>query len=231
MSSNTKPQQPAETEQASRTPIGVTPPDSTFTTGETGVGSIRLAFRLVLGSLVLGKDELDSRFQQKQFQMSRYYIPQATIKPDESPTDRARYAIEGALVQAAGTLNRGVNSVDNVSNRAINLVSRLASPLTNSRIMGPARRQFERFEVRGERVVQTWINIGRSEEFLSRALVQDTTTEILEETLDYLATSPEMDQLVEHESLDIADNMVEMVQKGTTRIFGFREWFDRLRSR
>ncbi len=97
--------------------------------------------------------------------------------------------------------------------------------------MGPARRQFDRFEVRGEQVVQTWINIGRSEEYLSRVLVQDTTTEIIEETLDYLATSPEMDQLVQHESLDIADDMVEMVQKGTTRIFGFRDWFDRLRSR
>lgn len=231
MNSNTKPQQPAETEQASHTPIVVTPPDSTVTTSESGVGSIRLAFRLVLGSLVLGKDELENRFQQKQFQMSRYYIPQTTIKPDESPTDRTRFAIEGALVQTAGTLDRGVKTVGNVANRAFNLVSSLASPMTNSRIMGPVRRQFDRFEARGEHVMQTWINTGRTEEYLSRALVQDTTTEIIEETLDYMATSPEMDQLIQQESADMAGEVVEVIQERTTRIFVFRDWFDHLRSR
>ena len=75
--------------------------------------------------------------------------------------------------------------------------------------------------------MQTWINTGRSEEYLSRALVQDTTTEIIEEVLDYLAVSPEMDQLVQQQTSDMAGDVVEEFQDRTTRIFVFRKWFSR----
>jgi hypothetical protein len=97
--------------------------------------------------------------------------------------------------------------------------------------MGPVRRQFDRFETRGEQVVQTWINTGRSEEYLSRTLVEDTSTEIIEEVLDYLAVSPEMHQLVEQQTSDLTGDMVEEIQERTTKIFVFRNWFRRAQPR
>jgi hypothetical protein len=58
-------------------------------------------------------------------------------------------------------------------------------------------------------------------------LVQDTSTEIIEEVLDYLAVSPEMDQLVEQQTSDLTGDMVEELQERTTRVFVFRNWFRR----
>lgn len=225
------PQETDDSEKTDRTLIVDPPLASTIVINESGVGTLRLVLRLALGSVVLGRDELNRRFQRKQSQMSRYYIPQVMVEPGESSGDRSRYAVEGALVQTVEALDEGVKTVGSLTNRAFKLASRLASPISNSRIMRPVRRQFNRFEARGNQVMQAWINTGRSEEYLSRVLVRDTTTEIIEETLDYMAVSPEMDQLVQAQTQDIAGDVVEEIQERTTRIFVFREWVNRIRSR
>jgi regulator of protease activity HflC (stomatin/prohibitin superfamily) len=93
--------------------------------------------------------------------------------------------------------------------------------------MRPVNRQFNRFEARGSQVVQGWINTGRTEEYLSRTLVEETTTEIIEETLDYMAVSPELDQLVEAQSQEIAGEVVGEIQERTNRIFIFGGLFRR----
>jgi hypothetical protein len=227
MSSNT-PQQPIDSKESDRRPVVYTPPDSTIMTAkENEVSTIRMALRLALGSVVLGRDELKQRFQQKQSQMDRYYVPQVMVEPGESPNDRARYALEGALVETVEALGGGAKTVGNLTNRVFNLASRLVSPVANSRIMRPVNRQFNRFEARGSQVVQGWINTGRTEEYLSRTLVEETTTEIIEETLDYMAVSPELDQLVEAQSQEIAGEVVGEIQERTNRIFIFGGLFRR----
>ena len=222
---NIEPQPLNDSERTDQSPVATQPAGSIA--GGSKVGTFRLAFRLALGSIILGKEELNRRFRDKQAQLNQSLSPYVTIRSDESSNDRARYAVEGALVETTETVSHGFQVVGNATNAVFKLASRLARPVTGSRIMRPVRRQFDRFEARGEQVIQTWINTGRSEEYLSRALVQDTSTEVIEEVLDYLAVSPEMDQLVEQQSSDMAGNVVEEFQERTTRIFVFRNWFRR----
>lgn len=200
-------------------------------TGEPKAGTFRLAMRLALGSIILGREELNRRFRDKQAQLNQSLSPYVTIRAEESSLDRARYAVEGALVQTSETMGRGLQAAGKATNAVFKLASRFTRPVTDSRILRPVRRQFDRYEARGEQVMQAWINAGRSEEYLSRALVQDTSTEIIEEVLDYLAVSPEMDQLVEQQTSDLTGEMVEEIQERTTRIFVFRNWFRRSQPR
>lgn len=228
MSMNNIESQPlVDSEKTDQSPVAKRTSGTFMTTGEPKVGTFRLALRLALGSIILGQEELNRRFQDKQAQLNQSLSPYVSIKSDESSNDRARYAVEGALVQTSETVSRGLQTAGNATNAVFRLASRLARPVTGSRIMRPVRQQFDRFEARGEQVMQTWINVGRSEEYLSRALVQDTSTEIIEEVLDYLAVSPEMDQLVEQQTSEMAGDMVEEFQEKTTRIFVFRNWFRR----
>jgi len=227
MSSEIEQQSLVDSEIADLESVVREPADSIIVTSETGIGTTRMVIRLALGSIILGREELNRRFREKQAQLNQSLSPQLTNRSEESPNDRSRYAVEGALVQTSETLSRGVQTIGNATNAVFKLASRLARPVTGSRVMRPVRRQFDRFEARGEQVMQTWINTGRSEEYLSRALVQDTTTEIIEEVLDYLAVSPEMDQLVQQQTSDMAGDVVEEFQDRTTRIFVFRKWFSR----
>ena len=227
MSINIESQPLVDVERNDPSPLPNRPPDTIMITREPEAGTFRLALRLALGSIILGREELNRRFREKQAQLNQSLSPQLTIRSDETDHDRARYAIEGALVQTSETLGHGVQAVGNATNAVFKLASRLARPVTGSRVMAPVKRQFDRFEARGEKLMQTWIDTGRSEEYLSRALVQDTTTEIIEETLDYMAVSPEMDQLVEQQTSDMAGEVIEEFQDRTTKIFVFQKWFRR----
>lgn len=220
-------QQLVNSDVTGRPPVSGRPERTIVITSESDAGTLRLVLRLALGSMVLGREELNRRFQVKQAQLNQSLTPQSIIRPEETAYDRRRYALEGALVQTSETVSDGLRMAGTAANAVFRLASRLARPVTSSRVMKPVRRQFDRFETRGEQVVQTWINTGRSEEYLSRTLVQDTSTEIIEEVLDYLAVSPEMDQLVEQQTSDLTGDMVEELQERTTRVFVFRNWFRR----
>jgi hypothetical protein len=224
---NIEPQPLADAEKSEPSPVTYSPSGTIMITREPEAGTFRLALRLALGSIILGREELNRRFREKQAQLDQSISPQLTIRSDETDNDRARYAVEGALVHTSESVSHGIQAVGNATNAVFKLASWLVKPVTGSRLMRPVRRQFDRFEARGEKLIQTWIDTGRSEEYLSRALVQDTTTEIIEEVLDYLAVSPEMDQLVEQQTSDMAEDMVEEFQDKTTRIFVFRKWFRR----
>ena len=121
-----------------------------------------------------------------------------------------------AMSRSSNTFNRSISTLERLSNRTFGLFSRAASPVTESRLMGPFRRRYQRYIDHGENVVGGWVAAGRREEYLSRQLVQDTATESIEEVLDYLEESPEMDELVQQQSVDLIEDVFEDVGERTS---------------
>jgi len=190
------------------------------------VGTIRMIMRLALGGAVIGRQELKRRFQETQ---SETFVSAAILNqetPIESEADRARYAAIGAMAKSSDALRKGLLNLGRVSNRTFGRLTRTINPVTNSRLLDPFRRQYQRYADRGDKVVSEWIAAGRREEYLSRQLVQNTTIEAIEETLDYLAESPEMDELIQEQSSDFIEDKFDFVQESasnTTLILS--EWF------
>jgi hypothetical protein len=190
------------------------------------IGTVRMMMRLALGSAVIGREQLQRRFQEKQ---SETYVSAATLNqetPIESEADRVRYAAIGAMAKSSDSLRSGIAALGRVSNRAFGRLTRTFVPLTNSRLLGPFRRQYQRYSDHGDKLVSEWIAAGRREEYLSRQLVQDTTIEAIEETLDYLAESPELDELVQQQSGDYVEDVFEDVQESVTNTpLILADWF------
>ena len=173
------------------------------------VGTIRMVVRLLFGSAVIGREELKQRFQEQQSETHVSAVALNEVTPIESETDRLRYATLGAMAKSSDALRKGVSTLGRISNRTHGRLTRAISPITNSRPMGPVRRRYQRFIDRGDMIVSDWIATGRMEEYLSRQLVQDTATEAIEETLDNLAESPELEVLVKQQSGDLVDDFFE----------------------
>jgi hypothetical protein len=105
-------------------------------------------------------------------------------------------------------------------------LTRTFDPVTNSRLLSPFRRQYQRYTDHGDKIVSEWIAAGRREEYLSKQLVQDTTVEAIEETLDYLAESPELDELVQEQSGDFVEDMFDDVgESATNTTMILADWF------
>jgi hypothetical protein len=81
-------------------------------------------------------------------------------------------------------------------------------PVTNSRLLKPFRRRYQRYLDHGDKVVSKWVAAGRREEYLGRQLAQETAIDSIEETLDYLADSPELDELMTQQSVDLVDDIL-----------------------
>jgi hypothetical protein len=175
------------------------------------VGTGRMLLRLVIGSAMIGRDEINRRFQESQ---SRTHIPPVILNdetPVETDADRTRYAILGAMANSSTALERNLSTLGRMTNKVFRGIKRAARPVTDSRLMNPIQHQYQRFTERGEAVISEWVAAGRKEEYLSRQLAQDTAIEAIEETLDYLAESPEMDELVKQQSGDLIDDVFEDV--------------------
>jgi hypothetical protein len=185
-----------------------------------------MMMRLALGSAVIGREQLQRRFQEKQ---SETYVSAATLNqetPIESEADRARYATIGAMAKSSDALRSGIAALERVSNRAFGRLTRTFVPLTNSRLLGPFRRRYQRYTDHGDKLVSEWVAAGRREEYLSRQLVQDTTSEAIEETLDYLAESPELDELVQQQSGDFIEDVFGDVKENATNTpLILADWF------
>jgi transposase-like protein len=190
------------------------------------IGTVRMMMRMALGGAIIGREELKRRFQEEQ---SVTFVSAATLNketPIENEADRARYAAIGAMAKSSDALRRRIAALGRVSNRTFSRLTRTFDPVTNSRLLSPFRRQYQRYTDHGDKIVSEWIATGRREEYLSRQLVQDTTVEAIEETLDYLAESPELDELVQQQSGDYIEDMFDDVQESasnTTLVLA--DWF------
>ncbi len=172
------------------------------------VGTLRMLMRMALGSTIIGREELKNRFQDKQ---SEPHIPGAELNrvtPIESEADRARYAVVGAIANSSEALRKSLSKLGQRSDRSYGRLSRAIQPATDSRLLKPFRRRYRRYLDHGDKVVSKWVAAGRREEYLGRQLAQETAIESIEETLDYLADSPELDELMAQESVDLVDDIL-----------------------
>jgi len=172
------------------------------------VGTLRMLMRMALGSTIIGREELKNRFQDKQ---SEPHIPGAELNrvtPIESEADRARYAVVGAIANSSEALRKSLSKLGQRSDRSYGRLSRAIQPATDSRLLKPFRRRYRRYLDHGDKVVSKWVAAGRREEYLGRQLAQETAIESIEETLDYLADSPELDELMAQQSVDLVDDIL-----------------------
>lgn len=194
------------------------------------VGTLRMLMRMALGGAVMGQEELLNRFQEKQ---SQTQVPAAELNrvtPLESEADRVRYAILGAVANSNESLLRSVSKLNQGSNRSYGRLTKALEPISGSRFLKPFRRRYERLIDHGDELVSNWIAVGRREEYLSRQLTQEIATESIEETLDYLADSPELDELMAAQSMDLVDDIFvdEIRESYSNTSLILTEWFSKV---
>ncbi|UCF27946.1 MAG: hypothetical protein JSW42_15200 [Chloroflexota bacterium] len=195
---------------------------------EPKIGTLRMVMRLALGGAIIGREELKRRFQEQQSVSHVSGAELNQVTPIESEADRARYAAIGAAAKTSEGLRRQASALGRIANRTYGRLSRSLEPVTDSRLLGPFRRRYQRYADHGDKVVSEWVAAGRREEYLSRQLAEGTTVEVIEETLDYLAESPEMDELIQAQTGDLIEDTFEDIQESaanTTLIL--TDWFTR----
>lgn len=183
----------------------ITPPEQP---GQPRIGTLRMLMRMALGGAVIGREELKNRFQERQRETHIPGVELNRVTPIESEADRARYAAVGAIANSSDALKNRISRIGKRSDRTFGRLVRTLQPVTDSRLVRPLRHQYRKYLDHGDKVVSNWVAAGRREEYLGRQLAQETAVETIEQTLDYLAESPEMDELMTAQSMDLVDDLL-----------------------
>jgi len=183
-----------------------------------GDQDLKILLRLLIGTALEGSDEFRRRTRHWQAQI-RYFEPskmEISLGAETSAL-HLRYSLIGFLFQAIDTGHNTFSSLGKASSRAYSSLSRMFAPLTKSRFWRPVQNNFDNYAAVGEAIVNSWINIGRREELASRALARQQAYEgIINDIIDYLADKPEVRDLVQQQSVGLAEEFVEEIRDRST---------------
>jgi hypothetical protein len=187
------------------------PAASNAETDQLSVEDYKTVLRLIVGSAVVGNDELKQRIiiWRKNIRNTRLEGNIPISKPGQTSGDHLLYLLVGLLFQTPGYFHGGASTVNRASSRAFSAISRFFEPINNSRMMQPVRRRFDTYVKVGESIVNSLEEEGQSEVQSSRALVQQQANdELISDVLEYLVEKAKIRELIEGQSVEFAGDAV-----------------------
>lgn len=174
----------------------------------------KMLLRLMIGSAAEGGDEFSRRARLWQAEMDRLDRSSAELPiEEETEATRLRYTLVGFLFQAVDAGYNGLSFIDKAAGKTIDTFAFLFDPLIQSRLFRPVRNRFADFNEQGEAVVNSWLQTGRREEAASRYLVRKQAyEEVIDDAIEYLANKPEVGDLIESQSLGMAEEILNDIR-------------------
>lgn len=178
----------------------------------------RAVVRLLVGSALLGTDELQKRLRAWEDAL-RAAPPAPPSGEPVSEAELLRYAFIGLLFEAHDQARKGANELfDSVVQAGGAALARLG-PLLGSPLLrplaGPLLRQVDEWvESSAERTARL-ARLGQREEQHSRLLAERVYAEALDDFIGYLAENPELRALVQSQSVSLATEVQNRFRQTT----------------
>jgi polyhydroxyalkanoate synthesis regulator phasin len=158
--------------------------------------SISVLAYLAMGGAILAADEIQSRLNQKRSRVLRSQQEGVLLTHPDDDRDQLRYALIGLMLQAPGSVQKGLSGLGRLANGVFEIISAAVRPVSNSRLAKPLHTQFETLVQRGEQIVAEWV--------VSRDMVQDTAEDVVDDLVELLANRPELRELIQQQSIGLA---------------------------
>lgn len=176
--------------------------------------------RLMVGAGVLGADELLRRLRQWEEKVI-YETNQPAQMPLEDDFTRLRYAAIGLLFSASKGAIKLANETVNYGQRQTNAAYRVLDNATRLPLIGllaaPLKRTIDDVSRRRDDEVERLIRIGRVEERDGRKLAAVATDELISELLARVGNDPEVSNIIQNQSVDMAGDMLDDFRQGTIK--------------
>jgi hypothetical protein len=142
---------------------------------------------------------------------------------DGNQSSQARYALIGLIFELQEDFARSLSLIGRLESLISARVSPWLKPLQTSALLAPSRRRLRRLVARGEMEVSRWARGGRYEEARSQAVAARAFDDVVDAFMEYMATNPELQELVQAQSSGLANEVVEEVRERTVSADAFLE--------
>lgn len=174
--------------------------------------------KLLIGGTIEGAAELAKRLEKWEAELD---AAEGIPEPGEirSNGDVARYMLVGMALSAGEGVRKRVINLARASDMFWRFTGSAAQPLVDNRLTGivtrPIDRAFDRLVVGGQKRVNDWVELGRTQEPAARRIARKTYAEIVDEFIDHLAENPELADLVQKKSIGLATEAVDEFRSRT----------------
>jgi hypothetical protein len=189
--------------------------------GEPATGLVASVTRLAIGGLLMGV-ELLSRDDPVVVQEEATEVTVTEERDVTAPTpppppapeqSTARYALIGLMFESQNAIRRGAARAGRVEQAIWRRTARLRRPL--GVLARPVQKPFNKLVARGETTVARWVETGRAEEELSRALTKSTLEDTVDLSIERLAENESIQYLVAQQGTTIAGSIADEIRERT----------------
>ena len=154
--------------------------------------------------------------------------PVAEWDNEAAPLVTARRVTIGVLNDARVGVGRGGRFLDDMTDTLGQAFDRLTLPIRRSSLLRPVRRQFHRYEDRGQQQMARWESIGRTEEQRSRAVAEVSLGGLMQRSVSDLTGSEQVQVLIQQVVESQGTGMVEeIIEEFRERMVGLDILLDR----
>jgi hypothetical protein len=200
---------------------------------KTPEGSIKSISKLMIGSLAIGIDELNSRLKKWDEKSQPHqldddydsYLVQQDGPPETAPIipfeitngehhqNEMRYIMIGLINETQVRLVSTTQKVRRIGDRINRFTYPIIKPFNRNWLIPPLRRRYSSLIERGENELNRLTLVGRSEYEQSRRMAQLAYEDSFEEAVDSLATNPEVQNLIQSQGMGMAEEIINEVRE------------------
>jgi hypothetical protein len=174
--------------------------------------------RLLVGGTIEGASELSRRLKKWEAELE---ASEGEPEPGQitSNSDVARYMLVGMALSTGEGVRQQVIRLTQLSDSFWRLTGTAAQPLVNNRftgvVAGPLDRAFNRLVNSGQKRVNDWVELGRTQEPGARRMARKTYLELVDEIIGQLADNEELTDLIQTKSMNMANEAVDEFRSRT----------------
>ena len=174
--------------------------------------------KLLIGGTIEGAAELTKRLEKWEAELAA--AEDAPVPGQiRGNGDVARYMLVGMALSAGEGARRQVVRLAQTSDVFWRFTGSAAQPLVNNRVTGivmrPVDRAFDRLVNRGQKRVNDWVELGRTQEPGARRIARKTFQEVIDEFIGHLAENKELADLVQNQGMGLASEAVDEFRSRT----------------
>jgi DNA primase large subunit len=159
------------------------------------------------------KNEISSSYSSFSSHQADENQPLPLSEPSSETQVRERQILIGMLFETQNRLQRTLNGLQRIERATSHLIQPLFKPIFHSPMMKPLIRNVEYFAARGQAVLDRWQELGAIEEEKSQQLVQSFTRSTVDESISFLSSNPDIQELVQSQSSSLVSEIVEEIRE------------------